>query len=117
MATNANELGRLAQLYSAMSDGELERIAKDPAALTDAAQNALEGEVRRRGLRSGSGSADVLDRADTAERVDDPDQMDVRRLVTIRKFRDLPEAQLAKGSLESAGIECYLVDDNMVRMD
>jgi hypothetical protein len=38
-------------------------------------------------------------------------------LVTIRKFRDLPEALLAKGSLESAGIECALIDDNMVRLD
>lgn len=40
-----------------------------------------------------------------------------RDLVTIRKFRDLPEALLAKGSLESAGIEAFLADDNMVRMD
>lgn len=35
----------------------------------------------------------------------------------IRRFRDLPEALLAKGSLESTGIECFLADDNMVRMD
>jgi hypothetical protein len=46
-----------------------------------------------------------------------PDDSDPAGVVTIRKFRDLPEALLAKGSLESAGIECYLVDDNMVRMD
>jgi hypothetical protein len=38
-------------------------------------------------------------------------------LVMIRQFRDLPEALLAKGSLESAGIISFLVDDNMVRMD
>src|SRR5438270_387890 len=37
--------------------------------------------------------------------------------VTLRKYRDLPEALLAKGCLESAGIEAYLMDDNMVRMD
>ena len=41
----------------------------------------------------------------------------VSLVITIRKFRDLPEALLAKGSLESAGIECFLVDDNMVRLD
>lgn len=35
----------------------------------------------------------------------------------IRRFQDLPEAQLAKGSLESSGIECFLTDDNMVRMN
>ena len=44
-------------------------------------------------------------------------QMEMRELVTIRQFRDLPEALLAKGSLESAGIECFLADDNLVRLD
>jgi hypothetical protein len=39
------------------------------------------------------------------------------QLVTIRRFRDLPEALLAKGGLNSAGIECRLIDDNMVRLD
>ena len=29
----------------------------------------------------------------------------------------MPEALLAKGSIESSGIECFLTDDNMVRMD
>ena len=43
--------------------------------------------------------------------------MEVRELVTIRQFRDLPEALLAKGSLESAGIECFLADENLVRLD
>jgi putative signal transducing protein len=37
--------------------------------------------------------------------------------VTVRQFRDLPEALLAKGSLESAGIECFLADENLVRLD
>jgi hypothetical protein len=46
-----------------------------------------------------------------------PDESDLAGVVTVRKFRDLPEALLAKGSLEFAGIECYLVDDNLVRMD
>ena len=44
------------------------------------------------------------------------DHAEFRNLVTIRKFRDLPEALLAKGGLESAGIESYLADDNMVRI-
>jgi hypothetical protein len=38
-------------------------------------------------------------------------------VVVIKQFRDLPEALLAKGSLDSAGIESFLADDNMVRMD
>ncbi|MHB1021232.1 MAG: putative signal transducing protein [Acidobacteriaceae bacterium] len=39
------------------------------------------------------------------------------QLVTLEQFRDLPEALLAQGKLESAGIEAFLADDNMVRMD
>src|SRR5438309_7057277 len=38
-------------------------------------------------------------------------------LVTLWKFRDLPEALLAKGKLESCGIEVLLGDDELVRMD
>ncbi len=39
-----------------------------------------------------------------------------RELVTVQSFRDLSEAALAKGMLNSAGIECFLVDDNAGRM-
>jgi Putative prokaryotic signal transducing protein len=38
-------------------------------------------------------------------------------LVTIRRFGNLAEALLAKGCLESAGIECFLADANMAWMD
>lgn len=39
------------------------------------------------------------------------------QLVTLEQYRDLSEALLARGKLESAGIEAFLADDNMVRMD
>jgi hypothetical protein len=38
-------------------------------------------------------------------------------LVTLEHFRDIPRALLAKGKLEWAGIECWLADGNLVRMD
>jgi hypothetical protein len=38
-------------------------------------------------------------------------------LVTIARYRDLPEAWIAKGKLESAGVPCFIADDNMVRMN
>jgi hypothetical protein len=38
-------------------------------------------------------------------------------LVTIRHFGNLGEALMAKGCLESAGIECFLADANMAWMD
>ena len=48
---------------------------------------------------------------------DPEDKLNFRELVTIRKFRDLPEALLAQGRLESSGVEAFLFDDNMVCMD
>jgi hypothetical protein len=38
-------------------------------------------------------------------------------LITLASFRDLHEALLAQGKLQSAGIECLLADDNVIRMD
>ncbi len=38
-------------------------------------------------------------------------------LVTIARFRDLPEALLAKGKLESCGIKSFLADAELVRAD
>ena len=45
------------------------------------------------------------------------DSQQASKLVTIRQFGDLAEALLAKGCLESAGIECFLADANMAWMD
>ena len=95
----------MAENYAAMTDGELQRLARNPEALTELAWEALEDELDRRDLEI------PFDDAPARE------ELDLRRLVTIRQFRDLPEALLAKGSLESAGIECFLRDDNMVRLD
>jgi hypothetical protein len=102
------ERKRLAKSYSRMSDGELEKLAEDSASLTDLARQVLNDELIRRELGP-------LDQNSPQEEPEDP--ANFRKLVTIRKFRDLHEAWMAKGSLESAGIECFLVDENMVRMD
>ena len=45
------------------------------------------------------------------------DVAEFRELITIRHYMNLPQALLAKTSLDSAGIECYLADDNMVRVE
>jgi Putative prokaryotic signal transducing protein len=96
---------RLANTYAAMTDGELQRLARTPESLTETAWEALEDELDRRHLEFPTDSPEPSA------------QIDLQKLVTIRQFRDLPEALLAKGSLESAGIECFLRDDNMVRLD
>jgi hypothetical protein len=44
-------------------------------------------------------------------------ELDIRELVTIREYRDLHEALLAKGRLESSGVDTFLADENIVHMD
>jgi hypothetical protein len=123
------ERQRLIAFYSGQMDGELEKVATQAYELTDLAREALRAEIARRGL-----GVELVESAPVAEEVpvmpgDPPPpeppaeplpldgQFELRDLVTIRKFRDLPEALLAKGSLESAGIGAVLTDDNVVRLD
>jgi len=92
-----------------MSDGELDAIAADSAELTDVARQALTDELARRHPEEPA----VRNTGASPER----DSVELADVVSIRQFRDLPEALLAKGALDSAEIESFLVDDNMIRMD
>jgi transposase-like protein len=98
---------RLTELYANMPPEELAKVFGDAASLTESAWQALAGEMKHRGLTV------------PAEQPGGPGiyEAEQRPLVMIRRFRDLPAALLAKGCLESAGIESFLTDDNMVRMD
>jgi Putative prokaryotic signal transducing protein len=92
--------------YSQMSDEELLKLALESWALSDPAWDALEDELERRNLE--------VPEAESSPQISLPEMRD---LVVLRTFRDVPEALLAKGRLEASGIECFLGDDNMVRMD
>ncbi len=98
------ERERLARAYAAMPDAQLEDLASVAFSLTNIALDALKDEISRRGL-----NIVVIDLA--------PQDGPPPRLVTIRRFRDLPDALLAKSVLESAEIECFLADDIVIRMD
>lgn len=102
------ERERLAQMYAAMTPEQLEKIADESEELSDEAWAALNEELIRRGLTPLSPKIE----ADDAPY--DPGEPSA---VLLRRFRDLPEALLAKGRLETAGINCFLSDDNMVRLD
>ena len=105
MPTPEQERLRIAGVYSTMSDEELAQIAASGDDFSDPAHEAFQAEVARRGLK-------IAIAPPPAE-----DVVEYNETVTLRQFRDLPEALLAKGCLESAGIQAYLVDDNMIRMD
>ena len=127
------ERRRLIDFYARQLDGELEKVASQAYELTDLARESLRTELVRRGLNAELVEAAPVITKNIAVRKElpgDPPPLmpqrtqaafhgegELRELVTIRKFRDLPEALLAKGSLESAGIEALLVDDNVIRLD
>jgi putative signal transducing protein len=94
----------LAQTYGSASNNQLLELALAYDSLTEQAKTALRTEFERRGLEPPV----IPDPAPEAE---------LLSLVTVQQYRDLTEAQLAMGVLESAGIPCYLRDENTVRMD
>jgi hypothetical protein len=99
------ERWRLAQLYDGMSEGELENLAGDAGSLSETAKRALRFEIAKRGLTFG------------LHETPPEKEPEYSKLVTIRKFRDVPDAYLAKGLLDSVGIESFLFDANIVSTD
>src|ERR1700685_1863096 len=89
--------------YSNMVDGELLRLARSYDSLTDSAQAALRAEFSRRDLEPPF--------------IEDEEEPEPRNLVTLRRYRDLSEAIVARTLLESAGIYVFLRDENLVRLD
>jgi hypothetical protein len=89
--------------YGQMSDGELLHLAAAYDSLIGPAQDALRAEFARRGME--------------APVIEDPVELESQRLVTVRRYRDTSEAIVARTVLESAGIFCFLRDENLVRLD
>jgi hypothetical protein len=107
MADSEEKRDQFAQLYSRMSDAELKTLADDAWTLTKTGTEVLRAELARRGLEF-----ELATVAPAASQV----QPNIN-LITLRQYRDLPEALLAKGFLESAGIESFLLDETTIRMD
>ena len=93
----------LAAQYAQMSEMELMELARSYDGLLEIAQVALRTEFARRELEP--------------PLVQDPGEWELRRLVTVRRYRDLAEAYVGRSLLESAGIPAWIADENLVRMD
>jgi hypothetical protein len=98
------ERQRLAQVYAGMSEGELEKLADEAWSLTELAREALKAELLRRRLG--------ITLRDSAVKEDK-----FSKLVTLRQYVNVPEALVAKSILDSAGAECFLFDENVVRIN
>jgi hypothetical protein len=89
-----------------MSEIELMDLARGYDDLVDEAQAALRAEFARRGLEP-----PLIEEEEPQVEDDDGE------LVTVARYRDMPEAVVARTVLEEAGIECLLRDENTVRTD
>src|SRR5215467_3867716 len=106
---------RLQALYAAMSKEELQEVADDADSLTDVARAVLRVEMLRRGMGAPPErqvAPEAKDNAAVAE-----EQRQLPGPVMVGRYRDLSIASVAKSILDSAGIECFLADDSVIRMD
>jgi len=94
------------ELYRPMSDLELRVLLADWHSLVPEARAALAAEFATRHLEF----------LEPAPPVDDT-APEYRDLITIRRYRDLSEALVARAVIESAGIFCFLKDENLVRLE
>jgi hypothetical protein len=94
----------LIQTYRSASDQELLDLGLTYDSLTEVAQSALRAEFERRGL-------------EPPEIPDESPAPEFQKLVTVTQYRELADALGARGALESAGIPCFLRDENVIRMD
>ena len=100
-------MGDFGSIYSGMDDGELLALAEELDTLTDEAQDALLGELRNRHLDQ---EADRLHQEHLSERAFSSEAP--VELVTVATFGDPFSGNLAKGKLESAGIECFTASEH-----
>jgi hypothetical protein len=101
------ERRRLTEFYSHQTDEQLEETATQADDLTDVARETLRAELAHRALPAESVETTKTDQTET----------EFRPLIVVRSYWNLLEAELAKGALDAAGIESFLFDDNMIRMD
>lgn len=100
-----NDSVSFAVYYAQCSETELMTLARAYERLSEPAQDALRAEFAARNLEPPLVDEDE---APTVSR---------RSLVTLRQYRDLSEAIVARSMLEAAGIEVFLRDENTVRLD
>ena len=91
--------------YAAMSEGELLATARDYDTLREAAQEALRAELQSRRMEP-----PLIEDGDEEPPAEG-------KLVTVRRYRDLSEAIVARAVIEAAGLPCFLQNENIVRLD
>lgn len=115
MSDHETERDRLARVYSKMSDDELAEILGDEKSLTETAKAVLGTELGSRGIPWDPAIAETQAQGSRTNDANAPQY--AGPLVMVKRFRDLPEAFVAKSILDSAEIASFLADENIVRLD
>src|SRR5260370_22658244 len=100
---------RLAELYAGMEKGELEELAGEADSLTPVAREALRSEMLSRGMEAPPANAGAAETSASKDEAASP--------VMIARYGGSGESLIAKRMLDSAGIESFLGDENLVRLD
>lgn len=110
MSQQETDRQRLARTYAEMSGTALLELAADAASLTETAKSVLLSELSSRSLEIPSALIEAPTETPLPPAISGP-------LVMVQRYRDMPEAQVAESLLDSAGIDCFLADENTIRMD
>lgn len=119
------ERERLRARYAAMSDLELQKVGRDPAELADWAFEALRAEMIKRGMEWAGNDMPLPSKMQKAEvAAGEGEGWKVKAAaeqgdapMVVRRYRDMTQAMTDRMVLETASIDCYLYDENMVRLD
>jgi hypothetical protein len=103
------ERQRLAELYASLEEGELREIAADADSLTELARGVLRSEMLSRGMAAPPAEKEASETSSKKDEMPGP--------IMVGQYRDSSEAMIAKSMLDSAGIESFLSDENLVRLD
>lgn len=118
MTDNETERARLTRIYEELSEVGLRELASDANSLTPVAREVLNAELLRRGIEpipAGETEGKPNAKLESTDGQHAPKYSGP--LVMIKRFRDLPEALVAKSILDSAQIDSFLADENLVRID
>ena len=118
MVGDAEQYRELMELYRSYADGELVELSRKMADLTDTAQDALKGELSRRGLKMAAPEEPVEARVLTEE-----DLADMRTYAEmapaecIFDFETERAASAAYYALTNVGIDAIVVSASRVELD
>ena len=117
-ADPAREWQRLQEVYSQMSEDELQSVAEEAYGLTDVAKQVLASEIKSRGLNivlaeDAPGNEEEVPIEDASTEVFDPEDIE---LVSVHTSWAEGDARTAKNILDEAGIPSYFGPENLKKV-